>query len=224
MEKFFGLGGSGGGAAREAFKSLRPEIQKKAQVIFQSVSLPAGLERKESPEDFQVCVVGHLRKEKAPMLTALASRMLDDESKVKVLQAGAILEDEFLTAITEERVMNPRYQWLGELPKREALELIAQSDLMVLTSTSEGGPGVVGEAVAAGTPILATRIAGVVGLLGEDFPGYFEVGDVMALYRLLQRAESDSTFYQELKEAGELKKKQFSVQKERDSWDHLLKN
>ena len=157
----------------KAFQLLKPEIRKKADIIFQSVSLPAGLEEKKAQEGFQVCVVGHLRKEKDPMLTALASRMLDGESQVEVLQAGAILEEEFLRAVNEERAMNPRYQWLGELPKKETLELIAQSDLMVLSSTSEGGPAVVGEAVFAGTPILATRIDGVVGLLGERLSRLF---------------------------------------------------
>ena len=35
---------------------------------------------------------------------------------------------------------------------------------MVLSSLAEGGPGVVGEAVVDGTPILASRIDGVTGL------------------------------------------------------------
>ena len=44
----------------------------------------------------------------------------------------------------------------------------------------------------------------------------------MALCRLLKRVESDSAFYQELKEAGARRKEQFSLQKERESWERLF--
>jgi len=43
-------------------------------------------------------------------------------------------------------------------------------------------------------PVLASRIPGSVGILGEDYPGYFLVGDTEHLARLLQRAENDSAF------------------------------
>ena len=206
----------------KALEVLRPEEREKAHVITQSVALPQNLSLPGSNEGFQVCVVGHLRKEKAPLMTAMASRLLDEESRVQVLQAGAILEEEFTGAVTMERQLNPRFQWLGELSKKEALDLIAQSDLMVLSSESEGGPGVIGEAVTIGTPILSTCIDGVVGLLGEDFPGYFEPGDVMALSQLLKRAEKDSAFYRELKRAGSAKTELFRPEKETECWRQLL--
>ena len=205
-----------------ALESLEASLQAKAHLIHQSVSLPSHLPSASTNEGFQVCVVGHLRTEKDPLLTAMAARVLEDDSRVQILQAGAILEEEFTHAVTREREMNPRYQWVGELSKVEVLKLIAQSDLMVLSSTSEGGAGVIGEAVTAGTPILASRIDGVIGLLGEDYPGYFEPGDVMTLAKLLKRAEQDRNFYQALKEAGAQKKPLFSPHKERESWERLF--
>jgi glycosyltransferase involved in cell wall biosynthesis len=42
------------------------------------------------------------------------------------------------------------------------------------------------EAVCSGTPVLASRIDGNVGLLGEDYAGYFEPGDAPALAHFLQ--------------------------------------
>jgi glycosyltransferase involved in cell wall biosynthesis len=41
------------------------------------------------------------------------------------------------------------------------------------------------EAVCSGTPVLASRIDGNVGLLGENYAGYFEPGDAPALARAL---------------------------------------
>ena len=60
---------------------------------------------------------------------------------------------------------------------------------MVLSSLSEGGANVISEAVAAGVPVLASRIDGSVGLL-DDYPGYFPVRDTAALARLLERSRA----------------------------------
>jgi glycosyltransferase involved in cell wall biosynthesis len=65
----------------------------------------------------------------------------------------------------------------------------------------EGGAHVVSEAIAAGVPVIASDIAGNVGLLGEDYPGYFPVGNEQALAALLLRAETDSNFLRSLKAA-----------------------
>jgi glycosyltransferase involved in cell wall biosynthesis len=57
---------------------------------------------------------------------------------------------------------------------QESLEL---ADRLVLSSKSEGGANVISEAVMASVPVIASRIPGTVGLLGENYPGYFEFGD-----------------------------------------------
>ena len=43
------------------------------------------------------------------------------------------------------------------------------------------------EAVASGTPVLASRIDGNVGMLGADYAGYFPWGDADALAALILR-------------------------------------
>ena len=72
---------------------------------------------------------------------------------------------------------------------------------MVISSLSEGGANVVSEAAVDGVPILASRMPGNVGLLGDDYPGYFPVGDSSALRRLLLCCESDPSFLAHLREA-----------------------
>ena len=206
---------------QKAFELLGSELQQKAQVILQGArAVPVSGEL--APRGFQVCVVGHLREEKDPLRAALASRLLDSEFQTQVVQAGAILESRYLAEVEAERAQNPRYQWLGEVSAREAQELIATSHLMVMSSISEGGPAAVGEAVVAGTPILASRIDGLVGLLGEDYPGYFEVGNTLELSKLLERAEKESEFYQELKLAVENCQEQFAPEVEAEKWSALL--
>jgi glycosyltransferase involved in cell wall biosynthesis len=69
---------------------------------------------------------------------------------------------------------------------------------MVISSRMEGGANVVCEALRIGVPVLASRISGNVGLLGERYAGYFKVGDERDLARLIERAMQKS-FYGKLK-------------------------
>lgn len=62
----------------------------------------------------------------------------------------------------------------------------------------EGGANVICEAVMAGTPVLASRIPGNVGMLGSDYAGYYPLGDEAALAELMLRAETDPEFYRRL--------------------------
>jgi glycosyltransferase involved in cell wall biosynthesis len=86
----------------------------------------------------------------------------------------------------------------------------------------EGGANVVSEALACSVPILSSRIAGSVGILGPDHPGYFEVGDTEGLAALLARAEDDRAFLAELRRHGRSRATLVSPARERASWRRLL--
>ena len=70
---------------------------------------------------------------------------------------------------------------------------------MVISSRMEGGANVVCEALRIGVPVLASRIPGNVGLLGDGYPGYFPLEDERALARLITRAATNAGFYRSLK-------------------------
>ena len=80
----------------------------------------------------------------------------------------------------------------------------------------------ISEAIVAGTPVIASRIAGNVGLLGEDYPGYFEVGDTRELTRLLARASNDPNFLSSLSLRCEERKALFTPVQEDAAWRRLL--
>ena len=122
----------------------------------------------------------------------------------------------------EEAARNPRYKWLGELSPGRARALIGRSHLLCLTSEMEGGANVLSEAAAAGTPILASRIACTEGLLGSDYPGLFPVGDERALSAALLRAERDPAFLADLERRALALGETLSPAAEKAAWAALL--
>jgi glycosyltransferase involved in cell wall biosynthesis len=191
-------------------------------VIPQSAEPPAQAPRR-STRRFDVAVIGHLRPVKDPFRTAMAARLLPAESRVRVIHAGAALSEAMrVTAETEQRT-NPRYRWVGELPRWKARALIARCHLLALTSEMEGGANVLSEAIAAGTPIVASRIACTAAILGEDYPGLFPLGSTRALARLLRRAEEEPGFLRELARRCRTRRRMLSPQREIAAWRNVMR-
>ena len=143
---------------------------------------------------FDIAVIGHLRHVKDPFRAAKAARRLPTTSRIRIVHLGATETPQWTAMAKAEMKVNPRYVWRGDRPHAEVRRLLARARAMVLSSLSEGGANVISEAVAAGVPVLASRIDGSVGLLGQDYPGYFPVGDTVALARLLHRIETSPDF------------------------------
>jgi glycosyltransferase involved in cell wall biosynthesis len=142
---------------------------------------------------------------------------------VRVLQVGGALSDDLAEQARAEEAANPRYRWLGERPRSQALRLLARCRLLSLTSELEGGANVISEALALGVPVVSSRIAGSLGLLGTDYAGYFPFGDTRALADLLWRAETDSAFYDALCAQAAQRRPLFEPAYERQSWQALLR-
>jgi putative glycosyltransferase (TIGR04348 family) len=201
---------------------LPEEARGKARVIYQSVPAPRS---RPAPRDgaFEVCVLGHLRPVKDPFRTAEAARLLPAASRVRVLHMGTALAEGMAERARAEESANPRYRWLGGVPRRRALRVLARCRLLVQSSESEGGANAVSEALAASVPVLASQVAGSVGQLGEGYPGYFPVGDTAALAGLLARAESDPGFYAALHDWCERLRPLVDPARERQSWADLIR-
>ena len=201
---------------------LPEHLRPKARVIYQSVRKPR---RQPAPRQgvFGVCVLGHLRTVKDPFRAALAARRLPASSRVRVIHLGAALSPSMEKRARAEMAGNPRYCWLGEVPRSKALHLLARCRLLVLSSVMEGGANAISEALVVSVPVLASRIPGSVGLLGPDYPGYFPVRDTAALAALLRRAECDAGFYRALARWCKRLAPRFEPARERRSWQDLLR-
>ena len=200
---------------------LPVEDRDKAVAILQSAVPPVRAPR-QSKEAFDGCVLAHLRDVKDPFLAARAARLLPEESRIRILHAGQEIEPGQAEFARKEMEDNPRYHWLGELDPEAAKERLAGSRLLALTSRMEGGANVVSEAVVCDIPVVSTRISGSLGMLGEDYPGLFEVGDARALADLLLRVETDPAFRDALREAAQPLRARLQPGTEREAWRELL--
>jgi glycosyltransferase involved in cell wall biosynthesis len=206
---------------QKAIDQVPEPFREKTHVIIQSAER-LGEDRSTGESTFDVCVVGHLRDVKDPLRAAAATRLLPADSTIRIRHAGGILEPKYHERVEREIRENPRYQWLGELDEKAVADLIASTRLMVMSSLSEGGARVVGEAMVHGTPVISSRIDGVIGLLGDDYPGYFFPGDTEALSKILWRVESDGNFLKALKQRAEELAPQFHPDREREGWGALI--
>ena len=207
---------------KHGLKQLGSRWAANARAILQSADRVGVGRRATGRDEFRIVVLGHMRREKDPLRAAFAARLLPRSSRIRVFQAGSALDERFGRQARAESLRNPRYEWLGDLSHARAQRVLAESDLMVLSSRMEGGANVISEAVVAGVPIAASRIASTVAILGPDYPGYFPVGDTRQLAALMTRAETDAAFYRRLKRRCERLASQFEPAAERDAWRRLI--
>jgi len=204
----------------QAVEELPAWARPKARIIWQS-AVP--LRAASSPRKaFEVCVLGHLRPVKDPFRTAQALRLLADDLPIRVTHAGGAISEAAGRRARRLMAADRRYRWLGEVSHTDARRIVARSHLLVVSSHMEGGANAASEAIVAGVPIVSSRIGGIRGLLGDDYPGFFPVGDTRALAGLLARAATDGAFYQDLKTRCIKRAPLLTPARERSAWQTLL--
>lgn len=219
-----------------AIEELQPSWRDKTRVIYQSVEskeLPgvrgrspktrASKREVRADRSFDVCVIGHLRAVKDPFRTALAARLLPSSSGIRVLQVGGAMTDAMATKAFQEMRVNQRYEWLGERRRTYVRRVLANSQVFVISSRMEGGANVLSEAITASVPILASRIDGNIGILGVDYPGYFDFGGTKELAQLLTRVETSPEYLAELRDRVKGLSFLFTPAREQKAWSDMDK-
>jgi putative glycosyltransferase (TIGR04348 family) len=204
-------------------RAIPKRFGKKLRVIHQS-SPPLATPRAPSARWFEICVAGHLRAEKDSLRAAYAARLVSETSKLRVVHLGKAHDDTWARDASAEVAHNPRYVWRGEVPGWQVRRQFARSHAMVISSVMEGGANIVSEAIVCGVPVIASRIDGNAGLLGNDYEGYYPAGDERALAEILYRAETDPAFLKKLAAQCRAKRSLFTPAAEKAAWRILLKD
>ena len=168
---------------------LPEALRGRCTVLLQSCSARQPLAK--TGRHLRALMVGHLRDEKDPLTYLRAVQRLAGRNDLRFEHIGAALDAALGAQVAALAARQGAYRWKGALPHGAARRRIQAAHVLVHASRMEGGAHVVIEAVRSGTPVLASRIDGNVGLLGEDYGGYFPAGDDAALAALLQRCRDD---------------------------------
>jgi putative glycosyltransferase (TIGR04348 family) len=200
---------------------LAPSARAKAHVIYQSA--PSLRAARPHAGSCDVAMIGHLRDEKDPLAFMRAAALVTSLD-VRLLHVGGALDPALGDAARRTQADNPRYRWLGALPHMPARRLLRRCRAMAICSRMEGGANVIIEAVTSGVPVLASDISGNRGMLGEDYAGYFALGDAAALARLIDRIGLDERFRDKLLRQCAARRRLFAPARERAALLDLVDN
>jgi glycosyltransferase involved in cell wall biosynthesis len=116
-------------------------------------------------DDFVAVLAAALRPEKqVPLFVRAVARAAADEPRIRGLVAGEGAER---PAVEQEVARtNGAVRLLGR--REDVPALLEAADVVCLSSAVEAAPLVLVEAMAAGRPVLATRVGGIAELVGED--------------------------------------------------------
>ena len=192
----------------KGLENLPKHYLAKTQVVYQSTTTRKTLTK--TTQRLNAVMVGHLRDEKMPQTLFQAARLLTNDAGIRITHIGAGLDEDLARMAIETEAICAGYTWARGLKHTQTRSRIQRAHVLVHTSKMEGGAHVIMEAVCSGTPVIASRMDGNVGMLGSGYDGYFPVGDAPALAALLRRCKNESPFLDHLSSQCALRAPLFS--------------
>jgi glycosyltransferase involved in cell wall biosynthesis len=168
-------------------------------------SLPALAPRDELRRSFglrgpTLAFAGRLTAQKSLRVALEAVASIDG---VSLLIAGEGDERARLERDVAELGLDERVRFLGALPRTRVVELFAAADASILSSMWENFPHTVVEALAVGTPVLATASGGVGEVVHDGENGLLvPLGDSQALGAALRRYFEEDGLRERLRAAA----------------------
>ena len=170
-----------------------------------SPALPALPPREELKRSFglngrTVAFAGRLTAQKS---LGVALEALAEVPDVTLVLAGDGDERAPLERRAAELGLAERVRFLGPQPRERVVELFHAADAAILSSSWENFPHTVVEALAAGTPVLATRVGGVAEVVHDAENGLlYPPGDAEAMAAGLRRYFDDDELRARLRAAA----------------------
>lgn len=167
--------------------------------------------------------IGRLSEEKGAFNFVRAIPKISKESETRVLIGG---DGELLTEIEshlEKNRVRDKVELVGWIPHDELPNYLNELKLMVLPSYTEGLPNVIVEAMACGTPVLATSVGGIPDIIKDNktgfilknnSPEYIEKNVIDALNR--------STLAEVSSNARQATERQFTYEKAVETYKKIL--
>jgi teichuronic acid biosynthesis glycosyltransferase TuaC len=135
---------------------------------FRPVDRDVALARMQLPPGRWLASVGNLVPEKGHELAIEALTKLPG---VGLLIVGSGAQDRALRRLSERLGLSDRVRIIGAMPQQDLPYVYCASELLVLASSREGWPNVLLEAMACGTPVVATDVGAAREIVGAAVGG-----------------------------------------------------
>ncbi len=177
-----------------------------------------------APDEFLAVVPARMVFEKGHRYLLEALRILRGRGvrpRVAMIGGGPLFES--IRAMVESFKLRDTVIMTGTLARRDALELIAASDVAVIPSIYEGLGIAAGEAMGLGKPILATTAGGLAELVQDDVSGVqVPPADPAALAAGLELLMSDHAMRIRMGKAGRWRiEAAYALSTVADRWEEL---
>lgn len=134
----------------------------------------------------ELVFIGELRDLKGIGTLLDALRFIGRRIRLRIVGSGP--DRERFETMALEMPHHVRVEFLGSMPARKAFAL---GRIVVMPSHAESLPYVALEAIAAGRPLIATRVGGVAEIFGDDAEKLIVAGDPIALRLAIEAALDD---------------------------------
>jgi glycosyltransferase involved in cell wall biosynthesis len=148
--------------------------------------------------------VGRLAAVKGlPVLFEAIAQLRNDRPDILLTIAGDGPDRASLEATARSLGIAENLRFLGYQSQTQVRQLLAETDVFVMSSFAEGVPVVLMEAMAAGVPVVATRIAGVPELVEDGVSGFLvPPGDAQSLAERISALLEDDHLRNRFGKAG----------------------
>ena len=187
----------------QAMRLVSADHWPKLHIVRCGLPLERLPQKARSAEGTRFVCVGRLSPEKgqAGLLNAFASLRRENDAKLIFVGDGPAGDE--LQSFARSLGIADRVRFAGRLGEQATLDEIAKADVLILPSFMEGLPIVLMEAMAIGTPVIASRVAGIPELIEEGRSGLlFTPSDWDELASCMRRIASDAKLRASLAEEG----------------------
>ncbi len=198
-------------------EEMEPNVKGSVSVAYTGVSLTGGDPTPPSQVGLRVLMVGSLSDEKDPLLGI--ESVLEVEGAVLRLVGTGPLEPAIREKVAALEI-GDRVELVGAVEEVE--EHYQWADVLLLTSRTEGLPGVIIEAAAHGVPAVGVQVGGVAEAIADG--GIVVDRERASIARALYQLEQDPALVARLgSSARERVRREFSLEKAIDTFDRALR-
>lgn len=136
-----------------------------------------------------------------PTAIATLERVREAIPKARLLVVGDGPERENIENIVKRQRLDEHILLLGT--RRDVPRLLRASDVFLMTSVGEGIPLTIIEAMAAGVPVVSTRVGGIPEMISDEETGFLrEPGDAIGLAKAIVTLRHDTTLREQITSAA----------------------